>query len=109
MGTKSSRKVECCPYCGREEIVGVESVLVKCAPCAQKKIKGKEGVTGEDIRALRERRGLSARQLARDLRFKVTPSFICQVEKGKKPVNTTLLTWFNQNRGQAESDVKTTT
>lgn len=96
---KTNRKIATCPRCGRLEKVAVENELASCGVCSLQRAMGldrqpQRDLSGEAIRQARERRGLSLRKAARELRL--TPQYLSLVELGKKPVSTRVYEWASR-------------
>src|SRR3972149_8696079 len=88
--TTSNRKTGICPICGREEIIGIDSELVKCSICCQivSSKKTEPGIKGEDIKNLREKIGISINSLSSDL--KISKRYLEMIEAGKRQINSHL-------------------
>ncbi len=95
---KTNRKIATCPRCGRLEKVAVENELASCGVCSLQRAMGldrqpQRDLSGEAIRQARERRGLSLRRAARELRL--TPQYLSQVEAGQRPVSAKIHGWIS--------------
>lgn len=93
--TTINRKAGICPICDREELISKDSELVKCSICCQMRQDDKPSVKGEDIRKLREEIGVSLKSLCYDL--KIDKSLFLKIERGDRPVNSTLTEWYKRN------------
>ena len=90
----SNRKSALCPICEREELIGIDSELVKCSICCQigSSQKSEPSLKGEDLRKLREMMGVSIKSLADDM--KISKGVLSEIENNKRQVNDTLIKWY---------------